>query len=202
MKLYQTRYSPNPRRVGIYLAEKGLDVDRIDVDTAAKAHKAPDFLAMNPAGRVPVLQLDDGRTLTESGAIVEYLEELYPDPPMIGRDAFERAKVRALERIGADLVVRAQLWLMHSNAHFAGRVVAQPAVAAAAKPMVDELLNAMEQHIGEAPFLAGDQVTIADCTLFALFQLCRVRMDEPLGANHPRLDAWYARFAERPSAAY
>lgn len=202
MKLYQTRFSPNPRRVSIYLAEKGLQIDRVDVDTAAKAHKAPDFLAMNPAGRVPVLELDDGQTLTESAAIVEYLEELHPDPPMIGRDPYERAKVRALERIGGDLITRAQLWLMHSSAYFAGRVVAQPAVAAAAKPMVDELLNALEQHIGESPFLAGDKVTIADCTLFAMFQACRVRMNEPLGADRPRLDAWYGRFALRASAEY
>jgi glutathione S-transferase len=202
LKLYQTRYGPNPRRVIIYLAEKGIDLPRVEVDTAAKEQKSPAFLAMNPAGRVPVLELDDGRTLSESAAIVEYLEELYPDPPMIGVDPFERAKVRALERIGNDLIVRTQLWLMHSQPHFASRVVQQPAVAEAARPWAEALLAVLEQHIGESPFLAGDKVTIADCTVFPLFQLCRVRMNLPYGADYPRLDAWYARFSERPSAAY
>lgn len=202
MKLYQTRMGTNPRRVIIYMAEKGIDLPRVEISFDAKEHKSPAFLAMNPAGRVPVLELDNGQFITESAAIVEYLEELYPDPPMIGVDPAERAKVRALERIGNDLAVRTQLWLRHSNPNFASRVDQQPAVVAASRPMVDELLHALEQHIGESPFLAGDKVTIADCTLFALFQTCRVRVSEPYGVEYPRLNAWYERFASRPSAAY
>ena len=202
MRLYLFSQGVNPRRVIIYLAEKGIDVPRVEVDPASREHKGADFLALNPAGRVPVLALDDGSTITESAAIVEYLEELNPEPPMIGTDPAARARVRALERLGNDLMVRGQLWLMHSSPYFAQRVAQKPEVAAAAKPMVDELLAALEAHLGDRPFLAGERATIADCTAFALFQTCRVRFNEPFGADYPRLDAWYARFADRPSAAY
>jgi glutathione S-transferase len=202
MKLHQSRQGVNPRRVIIYLAEKGIDVPRIEINTVARDQKQPAFLALNPAGKIPVLELDDGRALSESAAIVEYLEEIHPEPPMIGTDPVRRAKVRALERISADLIARSGIWLMHFCGYFARRIDQKPEVVAAMKPLVDELLNELEAHIGDAPFLAGEHVTIADCTLFALFQACRARLDVPIGADQPRLDAWYARFAERPSAAY
>jgi glutathione S-transferase len=202
VKLHQSRQGVNPRRVIIYLAEKGIDVPRIEINTVARDQKQPAFLALNPAGKIPVLELDDGRALSESAAIVEYLEEIHPEPPMLGTDPVRRAKVRALERISADLIARSQIWMMHYCSYFAERVDQKPEVAAAMKPLVLELLNELEAHIGDAPFLAGEHVTIADCTLFALFQACRARLGVPIGADQPRLDAWYARFAERRSAAY
>jgi len=202
MKFYQAAHGANPRRVIIYMNEKGIDIPRVEIDAASRGHKSPEFLALNPAGKLPILVVDDGRVISESAAIVEYLEELYPDPPMIGTDPVKRAQVRALERIGNDLIVRAQVWLMHSVEYFADRVVQQPVVAAVMFPLVEELLKTLEAHIGAGSFLAGETPTIADCTLFALFQTCRVRLSIPLGANYPRLDAWYARFAERPSARY
>lgn len=202
MKFHDLRQGTNPRRVTIYLAEKGIDLDRHEVDAAAGEHKSPAYLALNPAGRVPVLELDDGRAIAESAAIVEYLEELHPEPPMIGTDPVERAQVRALERIANDLIIRAHLWLAHSIDYFAGRIDQKPVVAEAARPFVEEQLRTLEAMIGDKPFLAGDRPTIADCTLFALFQSCRVRFGMPFAADYPRLDAWYARFAERPSAAY
>jgi len=110
--------------------------------------------------------------------------------------------VRALERISADLIARSGIWMMHFCSYFARRIDQKPEVASAMKPLVDELLNELEAHIGDSPFLAGEHVTIADCTLFALFQACRARLGVPIGADQPRLDAWYARFTERPSAAY
>ena len=202
MKLYQIRQATNPRRVIIYLAEKGIDVPRYEVNAAANEHKSAAFLALNPAGKVPVLALNDGTALSESAAIVEYLEELYPNPPMIGTTPVQRAHVRALERIGNDLIVRSQLWLMHSHAFFSDRVQQHAEVAKLAQAFALELLTTLEQHIGDNTFLAGDHPSIADCTLFALFQTCRVRFQVPLGEDKPRLNEWYLRFSERPSAAY
>ena len=91
MKLYSHAHALSPRRVALYLAEKKLAIETVDVDLPGGAHRAPAFLAKNPLGRVPVLELDDGRTLTESDAIIEYLEELHPEPPLVGRDAWQRA---------------------------------------------------------------------------------------------------------------
>ena len=103
MLLYQVARGANVRRLIIYMAEKGIDIPRHEVDVATGEHKSPAFLAMNPAGRVPVLETDDGRFISESAAIMEYLEELHPDPPMIGTTPGERAHVRAVERIANDL---------------------------------------------------------------------------------------------------
>jgi glutathione S-transferase len=192
----------NPRRVIIYMTEKGIEIERVDVNTAASEHKQAAFLARNPAGKIPVLELDDGSYLSESAAIVEYLEELHPNPPMIGVTPAARGRVRALERIGTDLIARTGIMLYHSHPHFAGRVVQQPMVAEAVRPLVHELLATLEQHIGTRPFLAGEQPTIADCSVFALFQTCRHRLKLDFGAEYPRLDAWYARFVQRPSAVY
>ncbi len=202
MKLYGHPMATNPRRVGIYLAEKGLDIERVDVNTAAGEHKRPEFLAKNPAGKIPVLELDDGSYLTESAAIVEYLEDRFPEPPMIGVTAEARGRTRAIEQIGNDLIIRAHIVLLHSHAHFAGRTEQNPAVAVAVQPLVDELLGMLEHHLGDNPFLAGQAPTIADCTVFPLFQTCRVRLHLPFGAEYPRLDAWYERFAQRPSAVW
>lgn len=202
MRLYQLARATNPRRVIVYLAEKGIELPRHEVDVAGGENRSANFLALNPAAKLPVLELDDGTGLVESAAIVEYLEELYPQPPMIGRDPVERARVRALERIAAELIVRANLWLAHSQPFFAAKVKQQPEVATAARPWVDELLDLLEVRMGEQPFLAGPMPTIADCTLFALFQTCRERFDVAFGTDRPRLDAWYARFRARPSADY
>lgn len=202
MVLYQTKVGPNPRRVAIYLAEKGIDVPRYEIDRSVSEQKSPHFLEMNPLGRIPILKLDDGTTITESAAIVEFFEELHPNPPMIGTSPEERARVRVLERIGNDLLVRAQLWLMHSIPYFAGRVEQNPVVAEAARPLVEQLLRGLETHLGDRYFLAGNTPTVADCTLFSFMQCCRVQFSVPVANDLPGLDGWYRRFSERPSAAY
>src|ERR1700676_2441017 len=116
MKLYGAVRAANPRRVKIYIAEKGLEdvIEQIDFEPpAAEKLKTPEFLAKNPAGKIPLLELDDGTFLPESAAIVEYLEEIYPDPPMIGTTPLERARVRSVERIAADLSVLCRLYYLH-----------------------------------------------------------------------------------------
>lgn len=202
MRLHQFARGTNPRRVIIYLREKGIELERVDVPMSGETLRTPEFLAMNPAGRIPVLELDDGRTITESAAIVEFLEELHPDPPMIGTDPVERAQVRALERIANDLIVRSHMWLLHSAPYFAAKAVQRPEVAIAARPLAEQLLAALDAHVGDQAFLAGDRPTIADCALFALFQSCRERLGLPYAREYARLDGWYNRFAARPSAAY
>ncbi len=103
MKLYQARVMTTcPRRVTVYMAEKGIDCEIVTIDMRGGEGLTPRFLAMNPTGRVPVLELDDGSFLPESGAIVEYLEELYPDPPIIGTTPEARAHMRATERMMVD----------------------------------------------------------------------------------------------------
>lgn len=203
MLLYQFRQGTNPRRVIIYLTEKGIDVPRYELDYVNQEHRSRAYLAINPAGRAPTLVTDEGLAITESGAIVEYLEELYPERPMIGTDAVTRAKVRALERLGNDLIVRCQMWLWNMTGAFAAKEPAPSQDAAErAYRYCLELLDVLEVTIGSNAFLAGASPTIADFTTFAIFQTARERFNLAFGHEYPRLDAWYRNFRERPSADY
>jgi glutathione S-transferase len=202
MKLYGNTLGSNCRRVTIYLAEKGLNIELVEVDVASGAHKTAEFLAKNPAGLIPVLQLDDGSYLPESSAIVEYLEDIHPQPSMIGATPQMRGKVRALERIASDLAIVAGTMLQHSHPRFASHIKQVPAVAEAMRANVSQQLAVLEKHLGEQQFLATDRPTIADVTLFSFAQAFRVRMNTDLTEGYPHLSAWYERFEKRPSAAF
>lgn len=203
MLLYQFKMGTNPRRVIIYLAEKGIDVPRYELDYANREHRSPAYLKINPSGRAPTLVSAAGVVITESAAIVEYLEELYPERPMIGADPAQRARVRALERVGNDLIVRAQAWLWNLTPAFPAKEPdPSPEVASRAYRYVCELLDLLEVVLGDNAFLAGNSPTVADFTAFAIFQTARERFGQPMGSQHPRLDAWYGRFRARPSADY
>ena len=203
MLLYQFRMGTNPRRVIIYLSEKGIDVPRHELDYANGEHRSEAYRAINPSGRAPALVIGAGAAITESAAIVEYLEELHPERPMIGSSPRARARVRSLERLGHDLVGRGQLWLWNRTAAFPLREAAPSREAAdSIFGYVSEILDVLEAEIGENEFLAGAEPTIADFTAFPMFQTARERFDLRFGNDHPRLDAWYGRFRTRPSAEY
>ena len=120
MKLYFFPVAPNPTRVRLYLAEKAesgarIPLDEVAVNLRQGEHRRPEHLARNPFGRLPVLELDDGRHLLESLAIIEYLEDLHPSPPMIGREPLERARVRELERIAELGVLQPVARIVHAT---------------------------------------------------------------------------------------
>jgi len=122
---------------------------------------------------------------------------------MIGTDRTSRARVRYLERLGSDLVARGQLWLWNQTAAFPAKEPSpSKETADRTNRYVSELLDVLEVEIGENDFLAGDRLTVADCTGFTIFQTARERFNLPVGDRHPRLDAWYKRFRSRPSAEY
>jgi glutathione S-transferase len=130
----------------MYLDEKDLALEIVDVNTAAGQHRTPEFLARNPAGLIPVLELDDGQYLPESSAIVEYLEEKYPEKPLMGTTAEQRGRVRALERIASDLAILCAIKLRHTHPRFAEMIKQIPAAAEAVGPMLDAQLHTLEQH--------------------------------------------------------
>ena len=122
MLLYQFRMGTNPRRVIIYLAEKGIDVPRYELDYTNDEHRSSEYRKINPAGRAPTLILESGLAVTDSALIVEYLEERHPERPLIGSDPVERARVRAVGRLGTDLVGRCQTWLWNATSAFSAKV--------------------------------------------------------------------------------
>jgi len=201
LKLYYLPISAHSRRVAIYLREKGIDLQFQEIDGANYAHKSPEFLAINPAGKVPVLQMRDGRFLPESAAIIEYLEELYPDPPLLGTNPEERARIRALERIANDLGVHLQVLVQHTQSFFAKIIAQIPEAGEVARREINTALRVIGKHLGNRAFLAGDSATIADCTLFALLDTSRKVFDLRFDGETVELNGWYRRFAARPSAA-
>ena len=148
MLLYQFRMGTNPRRVIIYLAEKGIDVPRYELDYANGEHRSLRYLSINPSGRAPALATDTGLVITDSAAIIEYLEERHPDRPMIGTDSLSRARVRSLERLGSDLVARGQLWLWNKTSAFSAKEPApSQETADRISRYVSELLDVLETEI-------------------------------------------------------
>lgn len=200
MKLYDFVGAPNPKKVRVYLAEKGITVPIEAVNIVAGENRTPEFLKRNPLGGLPVLELDDGSYLTESLAIMEYFEELHPKPPMIGSSPLERAHVREIERI-AEQGVLLRIATIFQNTHpfMAGRLKQSADAAENARKQLATFLNVLDRRIGKQPFVAGERPTIADCTLFAAVdfaEFAQVPID-PACANVVR---WQQSFRQRPSA--
>jgi glutathione S-transferase len=204
VKLYDSP-GPNPKKVRVYLAEKGLAIPSEVVDLTRGANRSADFLAKNPMGRLPVLELDDGTYLPESLAIMEYLEELHPDPVMIGTSPVERARVRALERL-CELGVLIRISTIFLNVHpfatkgaMAGRLEQSPQAAAYARWYLESALAVLDVEMSGRQFVAGPRPTIADCTLVAALEFAEIaEIELPHACPHVR--RWYAGFRQRPSA--
>ena len=200
MKIYDFVGAPNPKKVRVYLAEKGLSIPFESVNIATGENRAPEFLKKNPLGGVPVLQLDDGSYLTESLAMIEYFEELHPEPPMIGTNPLQRARVRALERI-AELNILNRVATVFQNTHpfMAARIKQSADAADTARTQLAAGLRAINDHIGSQPFVAGDRPTIADCTLHAALEFAEFAQ-VPIDPVYANVTRWHAAFKDRPSA--
>jgi glutathione S-transferase len=200
MKVYHFVGAPNPKKLRVYLAEKGITVPMESVNIISGENRTPEFLKKNPLGGLPVLELDDGTHLTESLAIIEYFEELHPSPPMIGTAPLERARVRALERI-ADLGVLGRVATIFQNTHpfMAARFKQSADAAENARGLMANSLKALDAAIGKRPFVAGERPTIADCTLLAALEFAEFAQ-VPIDPSCTNVQRWYAAFKERPSA--
>jgi len=201
MKVYDFVRAPNPKKLRVYLAEKGLQIPCVQVNIVTQENRTPEFLQKNPLGGLPVLELDDGSHLTESLAIIEYLEELNPEPPMIGKTPRERARVRELERI-ADLGVLGGVGAYFQNTHpfMAGRLKQSADAAENAKARIASSLKALDTAIGSNKFLACSRPTIADCTLLAALEFAEFTQ-EPVEAGVKNVHRWYEEFKQRPSGS-
>ncbi len=178
LKLYVFPVAPNPTRVRLYLAEKRaggarIQIEEVSVDLREGQQRLPAHLARNPFGKLPVLELADGSHLTESLAIIEYLEELHPDPPMIGSQPLERARVRELQRIAELGVMQNVARIVHATRSPLG-LPPIPEVADGARPVLAKALGVLDERLADGrPFVAGTQPTVADCTLAAALQFGR-----------------------------
>jgi len=192
MKLYDGGRAPNPRRVRIFLAEKGITVPTEQIDLGKLEQRSDAYTAINPMQRVPALVLDDGTVIAESIAICRYFEAVQPDPPLFGRGAKEIALV--------------EMWNRRAELHFlfpAMKVTVNPQVAAwgeANKPRVFEFLRFLDGELKNRPYVAGAAYSVADITAQIAVDFMRVsKLAVPDDLVHVK--RWHEALSERPSAA-
>ena len=201
MKLLQTKTAPNPRRVRIFLAEKGIEVPCEEVDLMQGGLKTPEFTAVNPFQRVPVLVLDDGTAIAETMAICRYFEELQPEPRLFGAGPVAVATVEMWSRrMDLGLLLSVAQAFRHLHPAMAKLEVPQvPAWGEANKPRALEILTIMDDQLANRRFLAGEHYSVADITgLVAIDFMKPARIERPPGLKN--LARWYEDVASRPSA--
>ncbi|NMM25833.1 MAG: glutathione S-transferase family protein [Glaciimonas sp.] len=203
MKLYTSAGAPNPRRVDMFLAEKGVcDMQRQLIDLNSSEHKKDDFLARNSLATVPVLELDDGRFLAESRAICTYLEAVYPEPNLMGRDGTERAFIEMADR-QIEFALFASIAHCVRHTHPGLAVLEQPqfpAYGASQGQKMREKARWLDGQLGSRPYVAGERFTIADITAFCAIEFARLIKFKPGAEGMIHLQAWRDRIAQRPSA--
>jgi glutathione S-transferase len=201
MKLYDGGRAPNPRRVRVFLAEKGISVPTEQVDLGQLQQRSDAFTAINPMQRVPALVLDDGTVIAESIAICRYFEALNPDPPLFGRGALESALVEMWNR-RAELHLLFPVAMVFQHLHPAMKIMVDPQVAAwgeANKPRVAQFLQILDGELKDRPYLAGENYTVADITAMIAVDFMRVsKLAVPDDLANVR--RWHQAASARPSA--
>lgn len=201
MKIIEQRTAPNPRRVRIFLAEKGLAVPFEQIDIMKKEQRSPAFTLSNPLQQVPMLLLDDGPAISESIAICRYFEELQPEPALFGRGAAGRALVEMWNR-RVEIALFNRVMQCFRHTHPAMAELETPQIAAwgeANRSRVLAMLELLDRELAGRPFIAGPEYSIADITaLVAVDFMKPARIERPASLTH--LERWRAEVAARPSA--
>ena len=201
MKLYDGGRAPNPRRVRVFLAEKGISVPIEPVDLGAMAQKSAAFTAINPLQRVPALLLDDGTIICESIAICRYFELLHPQPPLFGTAPKQIATIEMWQR-RIEFQLLTQVGHVFRNTHPAMKdmeVPQVPAWADANKPRVMEFLDLLDRELKDRPFVAGDHFSVADITgLVGIDFMKPAKLAVP--ETHTNVRRWHSAISARPSA--
>jgi glutathione S-transferase len=200
MKLYDSAIAPNPRRVRIYLAEKGINVPIEQVDIAKGVNRQPPFLAKNPFGGVPVLELDDGTCIAESIAICRYFEETNPKPALFGEGAKGRAVVEMWQRrMELGLLSLAAGAFQHTSEFFKGRIKQVPDWGALCKENALARMQWLDGELASRKFIAGDQYTVADITALVAIDFGRASQIR-VAPEQKNLVRWHQEVSSRPSA--
>ncbi len=201
MKLYDGGRAPNPRRVTVFLAEKGIEVEKVPVDMGQLGHKSEAVTRLNPLQRLPVLELDDGTAISETVAICRYFEELHPEPPLMGTDAKDKAIVemwnRRVELIFLGAVANA---FRHTHPAMKEWEVPQlPEWGEVNRPKALKFLEMLDTELADREFIAGDRYTIADITgMIGMDFMKPAKIERPEHLSN--VMRWYQAASSRPSA--
>lgn len=208
MLFFDCATAPNPRRARMIIAEKGLEIETREVSIAKGEQLAADFLAINPRGTLPVLVTEAGQALTETVAIAAYLEDLHPEPPLMGQGAEEKAAVlnwnAVIEQQGGQPITDV---FRNSHPAMKGRSLPGPQnyeqlsdLAERGRARVAEFFDMLETRLQQSPFIATDRFTLADISCFAMIEFARVSKLRVPEDNRATL-TWYEHIRKRPSAS-
>lgn len=208
MKLYDFPAAPNPRRARIFIAEKGMDIETVPVDLGQGEQFSDAFKKLNPRCTVPVLELDDGTAFADNIAIARYLEEIQPEPPLLGTDPVEKATVEGWNsRIEYEGLYAVAEYFRNSNPMFNGHAIAGqtaheqiPALAERGRIRSNEFLQMLNGHLDGREFICTDRYTMADITALITVDLCGFA-GIPVAGDLVNLKRWHTAVSARPSAA-
>ncbi|MEZ5851241.1 MAG: glutathione S-transferase [Hyphomicrobiaceae bacterium] len=201
MKILETRMAPNPRRVRVFLAEKGISIPFEELDLMKGELKTPEFTRLNALQRVPVLMLDDGTAISETMAICRYFEETNPNPPLLGTGAVGRATVEMWNRrMELGLLFHVAQAFRHTHPAMAHLEVPQVKEwGEANKDKARELLQVLDDQLAGNAFVAGQDYSVADITAMVALDFMRpARIERPAGLAN--VERWYGEVSQRPSA--
>ena len=206
MKLYDFPSAPNPRRVNIFLAEKGIEVERVTVDLMKKEQLEPEYIAKNPACDVPMLELDDGTCISQIRGVTHYFEAAYPDIPMLSRTPTEKGLVEMWEHLAFVNGLLAVAEVFRNTAKgFTDRAMAgphnyaqSPELAARGALRLPNFFKDFDQRLEENEYVAGDAFSLADITALVTCDFAKwIKTTIPEDCGH--LQAWYNKVSERPA---
>jgi glutathione S-transferase len=201
VKLYSLKNGVNPRRVRIFLAEKRVAIPIEEFDMESAGHKAPAFLAKNPLGTLPVLELDDGTLIAESVAICRYFEESIPEPPLFGRSILERAQVEMWNRrMELELLLPTIDVFVHTHPYWVGKRRQVGEWGEARRVQVVERMRWLDGELKDRQFIGVDRYNIADITAQVALLTARGALRLAIPEDHKNLTRWWNAVSARLSA--
>ncbi len=200
MKLYDLKAGTNPRRVRIFLAEKGLTIPRVEVDMPGGENRREPYLTINPMGTMPVLELDDGTHIAESIAICRYFEEMHPNPPLFGATPVERGLVEMWNRrMEFEIARPVQEAFVHLSPYWVGKREQVPEAGTFARKTALARMAWLDGELATRPFIAGERYTVADITAQCGLLLGK-NTGTPIPEELKNLGRWFAEVTSRPTA--
>ncbi|WP_166263431.1 glutathione S-transferase family protein [Marinobacter caseinilyticus] len=202
MKIYETKTAPNPRRVRMFMAEKGLleKAEFIQVDLLKGENLTPEYAARNPMKKVPVMELDDGTCISETMAICRYFEEAYPERPLLGSGALDKAQTEQWIRwIEFYFFMPTGMCFQHTSGYFKDRMNPIKEWGEECRATVEKFFHFLNAHLERNTFICGDEFTAADINAFTTIDFNKVN-NIRIQPEQTHLKAWYERVKARPSA--
>ena len=201
MKLYDLPPSPNARRVRIFIAEKGLEIPIVPVNMMTGENQSEDYLAKNSLGKMQLLELDDGTCIAESAAICRYLEEMNPNPPLMGRNPLERALVEMWHRrMELEFLIPMITIFLHTGEMWKDRVTQIPQVAETGILNVKERMEWLDRELDGKEFITGEDYTVADIAAQCAFVMGKAALGLRIAEDQLNLSNWFTRVSSRPTA--